>query len=71
MVGTTQTALEPSQNSVSKLKLKDPKEYSGKPATPFTLWWKSVCEYIGFYSDSTNMQHIVWIGTVLMGMVWE
>ena len=66
-VTATQTALQAGQANVAKLKLKDPKEFDGKTATPFTLWWESVCEYIEFYPRCTDAQRIAWIGTLLTG----
>jgi len=68
-VAATQDALQMDQINMSKLKLKDPKEFDGKPAIPFTLWWESVCKYIQFYPCSTDAQRIAWIGTLLTGMV--
>jgi len=66
-VTATQTALQVGQANVAKLKLKDPKEFDGKTATPLTSWWELVCEYIEFYPYSTDAQRIAWIGTLLTG----
>ena len=64
----TQGAIQPvPAANVAKLKLKDPKPFDGKPTTPFTSWWESVLEFIGFYPNSTDAQQIAWIGTLLSG----
>ena len=68
-VATTLVSLQTGQAKVSKLKLKDPKEFDGKPATQFTAWWESVSEYIEFYPRSADASRISWLSTLLTGMV--
>ena len=71
-VQATQGVLQPAPNAnVAKLKLKDSKPFNGKPTTPFTLWWESVVELISFYPNSTDVQRIAWIGTLLSETVLD
>jgi len=50
----TQATLGLGSTSVAMLKLKDPKEFDGKPTTHFTLGWESVQEYSGSYPQATD-----------------
>lgn len=54
-------------DNIAKLKLKGPKEFDGKPTTPFTSLWELVLEFINFYSNTTDTQRITWVGTLLTG----
>ena len=61
---TDQRAPEVRTNT-SRLKLKNPESFDGKPTSAFNIWWESVLEYIGFYPETLNAQKIAWVGTLL------
>jgi len=61
---TDQRALEVRINT-SRLKLKNPESFDGKPTSAFNVWWDSVLEYIGFYPETLDIQKIAWVGTLL------
>jgi hypothetical protein len=50
---------------VARLKLDNPAKFDGKPRTPFRTWWDSVRDYIRFYPETTGIQRIAWLGTLL------
>lgn len=50
---------------VARLKLDNPEKFDGKPKTPFRAWWDSVRDYIRFYPETTGIQRIAWVGTLL------
>jgi len=50
---------------VARLKLENPTKFDGKPKTPFRTWWDSVRDYIRFYPETSGIQRIAWIGTLL------
>jgi len=50
---------------VACLKLENPAKFDGKPKTPFRTWWDSVQDYIRFYAETSGIQRIAWIGTLL------
>jgi hypothetical protein len=50
---------------VARLKLDNPAKFDGKPKTPFRTWWDSVRDYIRFYPETTGIQRIAWLGTLL------
>jgi len=49
----------------SRLKLKNPESFDGKPTSAFNGWWESVLEYIGFYPETLDAQKIAWVGMLL------
>jgi len=55
--------------NTSRLKLKNPESFDGKPTLGFNVWWESVLEYIGFYPETLNTQKIAWVGTLLSDTV--
>jgi len=61
---TDQRAPEVRTNT-SRLKLKNPESFDGKPTLAFNVWWKSVLEYIGFYPETLDAQKIAWVGMLL------
>jgi len=61
---TDQRAPEVRTNT-SRLKLKNPEPFDGKPTSAFNIWWESVLEYIGFYPETLDTQKIAWVGTLL------
>jgi len=50
---------------VARLKLDNPTKFDGKPKTPFRTWWDSVRDYIRFYPETSGIQRIAWVGTLL------
>jgi len=50
---------------VARLKLENPAKFDGKPKPPFRTWWDSVRDYIRFYPETSGIQRIAWIGTLL------
>jgi len=50
---------------VLRLKLENPAKFDGKPKTPFRTSWDSVRDYIIFYPETSGIQRIAWIGTLL------
>jgi hypothetical protein len=50
---------------VARLKLDNPSKFDGKPKTPFRTWWDSVRDYIRFYPETSGIQRIAWLGTLL------
>ena len=61
---TDQRAPEVRTNT-TRLKLKNPESFDGKPTSAFNVWWKSVLEYIGFYPETLDTQKIAWVGMLL------
>ena len=59
--------------NTSRLKLKNPESFDGKPTSAFNVWWESVLEYIGFYPETLDAQKITWGGTLLSdsAKVWH
>ena len=57
---TDQRAPEVRLNT-SRLKLKNPEPFDGKPTSAFNVWWESVLEYIGFYPETLDAQKIAWV----------
>jgi len=41
-------------------------KFDGTPKTPFRAWWDSVRDYIRFYPETSRIQKITWLGTLLM-----
>jgi len=60
---STSTGLPAPQ--VAHLKLENPAKFDGKPKMPFHTWWDSVRDSIRFYLETSGIQRIVWIGTIL------
>ena len=54
-----------SASRVARLKLENPAKFDGKRKTPFRTWWDSVRDYIRFYLETSGIQRIAWIGTLL------
>ena len=50
---------------MARLKIENPAKFDGKPKTPFRTWWDSVRDYIRFYPETSGIQRIAWIGTLL------
>jgi len=50
---------------VAPLKLENPAKFDGKPKTPFRTWWDSVWDYFRFYPETSGIQRIAWLGTLL------
>jgi len=61
---TDQRAPEVRTNT-SRLKLKNPESFDGKPTSAFNVWWELVLKYIGFYPETLDTQKIAWVGTLL------
>jgi hypothetical protein len=64
-------AIEPEDKRLANacLKMKNPDTFNGKSTTPFSIWWKLVIQYLGFYPATGERQKITWVGTLLMGTV--
>ena len=65
---TDQRAPEVRTNT-SRLKLKNPESFDGKPTSAFNVWWESVLAYIGFYPETLDTQKIAWVGALLSDTV--
>ena len=62
---TANAAMELQAPRVARLKLDNPTKFDGKPKTPFRTWWDSVRDYIRFYPETSGIQKIAWVGTLL------
>ena len=62
---TANAAMELQAPRVARLKLDNPTKFDGKPMTPFRTWWDSVRDYIRFYPETSGIQKIAWVGTLL------